>query len=100
MRLPYHILDVFTNQRFGGNPLAVVLDADGLDAARMQTIAREFNLSETVFVSEAAEPGAYGARAHLHARRSRCRSPDTRPSAQPPCLPSSSQRSQRAMAMR
>ncbi len=50
MRLPYHILDVFTNQRFGGNPLAVVLGADDLDATRMQTIAREFNLSETVFV--------------------------------------------------
>jgi trans-2,3-dihydro-3-hydroxyanthranilate isomerase len=50
MRLPYHILDVFTNQRFGGNPLAVVLGADGLDTTRMQTIAREFNLSETVFV--------------------------------------------------
>lgn len=50
MRLPYHILDVFTDTRFGGNPLAVVLEADGLDAARMQTIAREFNLSETVFV--------------------------------------------------
>jgi trans-2,3-dihydro-3-hydroxyanthranilate isomerase len=50
MSLPYHILDVFTGQRFGGNPLAVVLDADGLDTARMQAIAREFNLSETVFV--------------------------------------------------
>ena len=50
MRLPYHVLDVFTNQRFGGNPLAVVLDAEGLDTQRMQTIAREFNLSETVFV--------------------------------------------------
>lgn len=53
MRLDYHILDVFTDQRFGGNPLAVVLDADGLDGARMQTIAREFNLSETVFVLKA-----------------------------------------------
>jgi trans-2,3-dihydro-3-hydroxyanthranilate isomerase len=50
MRLSYHILDVFTDTRFGGNPLAVVLDGDGLDATRMQTIAREFNLSETVFV--------------------------------------------------
>jgi trans-2,3-dihydro-3-hydroxyanthranilate isomerase len=50
MPLIYHILDVFTGQRFGGNPLAVVLDADGLDTARMQAIAREFNLSETVFV--------------------------------------------------
>jgi trans-2,3-dihydro-3-hydroxyanthranilate isomerase len=52
MRLPYHILDVFTNQRFGGNPLAVVLGADGLEPKRMQTIAREFNLSETVFVAK------------------------------------------------
>ncbi|SCY70270.1 PhzF family phenazine biosynthesis protein [Microvirga guangxiensis] len=43
-------LDVFTSERFTGNPLAVVLDAEGLDDARMQTIAKEFNLSETVFV--------------------------------------------------
>jgi trans-2,3-dihydro-3-hydroxyanthranilate isomerase len=50
MRLAYYILDVFTQQRFGGNPLAVVLDADALDGERMQAIAREFNLSETVFV--------------------------------------------------
>ena len=52
MRLDYHVLDVFTDQRFGGNPLAVVLGADALDTRRMQTIAREFNLSETVFVLE------------------------------------------------
>jgi trans-2,3-dihydro-3-hydroxyanthranilate isomerase len=50
MQLRYHVLDVFTDTRFGGNPLAVVLDADALDGPRMQTIAREFNLSETVFV--------------------------------------------------
>lgn len=50
MRLDYHVVDVFTEERFGGNPLAVVLEADGLDAERMQTIAREFNLPETVFV--------------------------------------------------
>lgn len=43
-------LDVFTSRPLAGNPLAVVLDAQGLDAARMQGIAREFNLSETVFV--------------------------------------------------
>ncbi|KAA0124033.1 PhzF family phenazine biosynthesis protein [Methylobacterium sp. P1-11] len=43
-------LDVFTEQRLAGNPLAVVLDAEGLDTAAMQAIAREFNLSETVFV--------------------------------------------------
>ena len=46
----YAILDVFTDAALAGNPLAVVLDAQGLDDARMQAIAREFNLSETVFV--------------------------------------------------
>ena len=46
----YFILDVFTNQALAGNPLAVVLDGEGLSDARMQAIAREFNLSETVFV--------------------------------------------------
>ncbi len=56
MRLPYHILDVFTDRRFAGNPLAVVLDADALEAARMQTIAKEFNLSETVFVLKPQRP--------------------------------------------
>ena len=43
-------LDVFTEVRFGGNPLAVFPDASGLDAGQMQAIAREFNLSETTFV--------------------------------------------------
>ena len=46
----YAILDVFTVTPLEGNPLAVVLDADGLDGAAMQKIATEFNLSETVFV--------------------------------------------------
>lgn len=50
MRLAFHTLDVFTETRFAGNPLAVVLEADSLETAAMQTIAREFNLSETVFV--------------------------------------------------
>ncbi len=50
MRLPFHTLDVFTETRFAGNPLAVVLNAAGLDDEAMQSIAREFNLSETVFV--------------------------------------------------
>jgi trans-2,3-dihydro-3-hydroxyanthranilate isomerase len=49
-------LDVFTAERFTGNPLAVVLDAEGLDTAAMQTIAKEFNLSETVFVFPPSEP--------------------------------------------
>jgi trans-2,3-dihydro-3-hydroxyanthranilate isomerase len=52
MRLAYHTLDVFTDTRFAGNPLAVVLGADGLDGKSMQAIAREFNLPETVFVLE------------------------------------------------
>ena len=43
-------LDVFTDTPFAGNPLAVVLDSEGLDDAAMQRIAGEFNLSETVFV--------------------------------------------------
>lgn len=49
-------LDVFTNRPFTGNPLAVVLDAEGLDTDGMQTIAGEFNLSETVFVQPPEDP--------------------------------------------
>jgi trans-2,3-dihydro-3-hydroxyanthranilate isomerase len=64
MRLSYHVLDVFTATRFQGNPLAVVLDADGLDAARMQAIAKEFNLSETVFVLK-PERAAHAARLRI-----------------------------------
>ena len=56
MRLSFHTLDVFTQTRFGGNPLAVVHGADALDADRMQAIAREFNLSETVFVLTPSNP--------------------------------------------
>ncbi len=47
--------DVFTNQVFGGNPLAVFPDARGIDDATMQKIAREMNLSETVFVLPPAD---------------------------------------------
>lgn len=46
----YWIVDVFTDQRFGGNPLAVIPQAEGLTTAQMQAIAREFNFSETTFV--------------------------------------------------
>lgn len=49
--LTYATLDVFTDRRFSGNPLAVVLEADELSTEAMQAIAREFNLSETVFVT-------------------------------------------------
>ncbi len=48
----FFTLDVFTETALAGNPLAVVLDSQGLDDARMQGIAAEFNLSETVFVFE------------------------------------------------
>ena len=47
----YYTCDVFTDRRFGGNPLAVLTDARGLDDATMQAIAREFNYSETTFVT-------------------------------------------------
>ncbi len=47
---PYQIVNVFAESRFGGNPLAVFTDATGLSDADMQLIARQFNLSETVFI--------------------------------------------------
>ena len=56
MRLAFHTLDVFTERRFAGNPLAVVHGADDLDDHAMQSIAREFNLSETVFVCAPRDP--------------------------------------------
>jgi trans-2,3-dihydro-3-hydroxyanthranilate isomerase len=50
MKRDFITVDVFTDRRFGGNPLAVVPDARGLTSAQMQAIATEFNLSETTFV--------------------------------------------------
>jgi trans-2,3-dihydro-3-hydroxyanthranilate isomerase len=50
MQRRYVTVDVFTDHAFGGNPLAVVLDAGGLSTAQMQAIATEFNYSETTFV--------------------------------------------------
>ena len=64
MQLQFHTLDVFTETRFGGNPLAVVLDAGALTPEQMQTIARELNLSETVFVLPAENP-AHSARMRI-----------------------------------
>lgn len=55
-RRRFATLDVFTTEPLAGNPLAIVLDAEGLDGAAMQAIAREFNLSETVFVLPPADP--------------------------------------------
>jgi trans-2,3-dihydro-3-hydroxyanthranilate isomerase len=56
--LPYEIVDVFTDRPYAGNPLAVVFDADGLSGEQLQAIAREFNLSETVFVLPPTAPDA------------------------------------------
>jgi trans-2,3-dihydro-3-hydroxyanthranilate isomerase len=50
MQRRYITVDVFTDRAFGGNPLAVVLDAGGLSTAQMQAIASEFNYVETTFV--------------------------------------------------
>ncbi|MCW5747316.1 MAG: PhzF family phenazine biosynthesis protein [Alphaproteobacteria bacterium] len=60
-------VDVFTDQRFGGNPLAVFPDATGLSDADMQALAAEFNLSETTFVLPPADP-AHTARVRIFNR--------------------------------
>ncbi len=52
MKRRLYTLDVFTGTKFAGNPLAVIIDGDGLSPQRMQDIAREMNLSETVFVQK------------------------------------------------
>lgn len=56
MKRRFVTLDVFTTRRHAGNPLAVVLQSEGLDTEAMQAIAREFNLSETVFVAPPEKP--------------------------------------------
>lgn len=52
----YRLVDVFTDRPFGGNPLAVVMDGNGLSDALMQSIARELNLSETTFILPPKHP--------------------------------------------
>ena len=54
--LPFATCDVFTGAPYGGNPLAIVEDAGSLSTAQMQLIAREFNLSETIFVQPPDDP--------------------------------------------
>jgi len=56
MKVPFQTVDVFTNRKFGGNPLAVIPDAQGLTAEQMQSIAAEFNLAETTFVLPPRDP--------------------------------------------
>ncbi|MCB1359514.1 MAG: PhzF family phenazine biosynthesis protein [Maritimibacter sp.] len=60
----YLVYDVFTDRRFGGNPLAVIPDAAGLAEDDLQRIAREFNFSETTFVTPPADP-AHTARVRI-----------------------------------
>ena len=71
IELDYFIVDVFTGAALTGNPLAVVLDAVGLSADQMQSVAREFNLSETTFVArrEAAVEQAEGVRVRIFTTR-------------------------------
>ena len=59
MKYRFYILDVFTRTAFGGNQLAVLPDARGLNAEGMQKVAREFNFSETTFES-APKTGVIG----------------------------------------
>src|SRR5260221_11224051 len=56
MKLEFTTVDVFTDRKFGGNPLAVVSDARGLSTEQMQAIAAEFNLAETTFVLPPKDP--------------------------------------------
>lgn len=56
MQREFVTVDVFTDRRFGGNPLAVVLDGAGLTTGQMQAVAGEFNLSETTFVLSPKDP--------------------------------------------
>jgi trans-2,3-dihydro-3-hydroxyanthranilate isomerase len=65
----YVTVNVFTDQRFAGNPLAVIPDATGLTDAQMQSIAAEFNLSETTFVLPPADP-RHHARVRIFTRTS------------------------------
>ena len=56
MKQLFETVDVFTDHRFGGNPLAVFLDASGIDDATMQALAAEMNYSETTFVLPPRDP--------------------------------------------
>ncbi|CAN5169374.1 PhzF family phenazine biosynthesis protein [soil metagenome] len=64
MNVPFYTLDVFADRAFAGNPLAVVTDAAGVPEERLLQLAREFNLSETVFVYPPADP-AHTARVRI-----------------------------------
>src|SRR2546429_6650116 len=56
MKYRFHIVDVFSSTPFGGNQLAVLLDAAGISTEGMQRIAREFNFGETTFILPKNDP--------------------------------------------
>src|SRR5215213_9889873 len=55
-KIRYHLVDVFTDRAFGGNPLAVCTNGRGIAPELMQSIAKELNLSETTFVLPPEDP--------------------------------------------
>jgi trans-2,3-dihydro-3-hydroxyanthranilate isomerase len=81
-RFRYVLADVFTDTPLQGNQLAVFTDARDLTSEEMQAIARETNLSETVFCLPPGAPGA-----DVRIRRESCRLPAIRRSAQRSCSP-------------
>jgi trans-2,3-dihydro-3-hydroxyanthranilate isomerase len=81
----FYTIDVFTGQILAGNPLAVVLDAQDLDDQRMQAIAREFNLSQTVFAAAPAQTREPREATHLYPGPRGTLSPAIRPSGPPFC---------------
>lgn len=57
-KFEFHLVNVFAETRFGGNPLCVFPKADGLSDDEMQAIAKQFNLSETVFIHQPSDTAA------------------------------------------
>ncbi len=62
---PFYLVNVFAESHFGGNPLAVFPKADGLNDEQMQSIAKQFNLSETVFICSPTDKHGVSAAADL-----------------------------------
>ena len=85
--LAYHVVDVFTDRPYAGNPLAVVLDADDLSTEQLQAVAREFNLSETAFPLPPSDPARPTTGCGSSRRARSCRSPGTRASGPRGCWP-------------
>ena len=85
--LPYELCDVFTDRPLAGNALAVFTDADDIDGATMQALARETNLSESAFVIRPTTARRRTPRSASSRRRWSCRLPVTRRWARPSCWP-------------